>query len=132
MDRKNYTGHLLLQCSKLFRLVADRAEINIRTITMRKVFCFGELLLRLSPEAGGGWIKNASMPVYIGGSELNVATALAKWNVPVAYCTSLPDNFLSQEIITELTHRSIDVSPILISGNRIGCFYLPQGADLKH
>lgn len=98
---------------------------------MKKVFCFGELLLRMSPGLEGQWLKSASMPVYLGGAELNVATALAKWNVPVKYCSALPVNFLGKEIITALNEKKIDVSPIQFSGNRIGCYFLQQGADLK-
>lgn len=98
---------------------------------MAKIFCFGELLLRLSPALGGRWIRDACMPVYIGGAELNVATALARWNLPVKYCTALPDNYLTQEIIAGLESKNIDTSAIHISGNRVGTFYLPQGAELK-
>src|SRR5688500_9332709 len=99
---------------------------------MKKIFCFGELLLRLSPELGGNWIKQSAMPVYIGGAELNAATALAKWDVPVAYGTALPDNYLSKEICDELNKKNINTARIIFSGNRIGCYYLPQGADLKN
>ena len=95
------------------------------------VLCFGELLLRMSPELGGKWIHDAKMTVYVGGAELNAATALARWNVPVKYCTALPDTYLSNEIIEELQSKKIDISVINISGKRIGTFYLPQGADLK-
>jgi len=98
---------------------------------LAKIFCFGELLLRLSPALGGRWIRDACMPVYIGGAELNVATALARWNLPVKYCTALPDNYLTQEIIAGLESKNIDTSAIHISGNRVGTFYLPQGAELK-
>jgi 2-dehydro-3-deoxygluconokinase len=98
---------------------------------MSKVLCFGELLMRLSPELGGRWIEQRSMPVFIGGAELNAATALGLWNVPVAYCTALPDHYLSQEIIEFVRARNIDPSPVHFSGNRIGAYYLPQGADLK-
>lgn len=98
---------------------------------MDKVFCFGELLLRMSPEPGGKWIRKGLMPVYIAGAELNAATALANWKVPVKYCTALPENYLSGEITEELKSKNIDTSAINISGNRIGVFYLPQGADLK-
>jgi 2-dehydro-3-deoxygluconokinase len=99
---------------------------------MKKVFCFGELLLRMSPELGGAWIKNASMPVFVGGAELNAATALARWNVPVAYGTAIPENALSKEISFALEEKGIDTSGILYTGKRIGCYYLPQGADLKN
>lgn len=99
---------------------------------MKKVFSFGELLLRMSPELGGQWIQHNRMPVYVGGAELNVATALAKWDVPVKYCSALPDNIMSKEILEELRNRDIDTSSIKLQGNRIGVYYLPQGLDLKN
>jgi len=97
-----------------------------------KVCCFGELLLRMSPELNGKWIHDAAIPFYIGGAELNVATALANWDVPVKYCTALPNNYLSEEICASLSAKHIDTSAILFQGNRIGLYFLSQGADLKH
>src|SRR4029078_8350406 len=99
---------------------------------MSRIFCFGELLLRFSPELGGKWLTQYRMPVYIGGAELNTATALAKWKVPVDYCTALPDNYLSKEIYEELSKRNVRTDPIIFSGYRIGSYYLPQGSDLKN
>ena len=99
---------------------------------MSKVLCFGELLMRLSPVLGGEWIKQNAMPVFIGGAELNAATALAKWNIPVSYCTALPDHYLSKEIISFVEQKGIEANTIQFSGNRIGTYYLPQGADLKN
>lgn len=99
---------------------------------MSKVLCFGELLLRLSPQLGGEWIKQNTMPVFIGGAELNAATALAKWEIPVLYYTALPDHYLSHEIIAFIEQKGIRADRIQFSGNRIGTYYLPQGADLKN
>jgi 2-dehydro-3-deoxygluconokinase len=99
---------------------------------MKKVFCFGELLLRMSPILNKEWIHQANMNAYVGGAELNVANALAKWEIPVKYCTALPQNYLAEEITAYLAENNIDTSAIHISGNRIGVYYLPQGADLKH
>ncbi len=96
------------------------------------VFCFGEILLRMSPVLNRKWINEASIPVYVGGAELNVATALAKWELPVMYGTAMPDNYFSKEITTELEEKNIDTSAIHFSGDRIGLYYLPQGADLKN
>ncbi len=95
------------------------------------IFCFGELLLRMSPALGREWIQQRQMPVYIGGAELNVATALANWQVPVRYMTALPDHYLSREILDELREKNIDTSTTHFSGNRVGLYYLPQGTDLK-
>lgn len=97
---------------------------------MKKVMCFGELLLRFSPKTGE-WI-NQDMPVFVGGAELNVARALAKWNIPVAYFTTVPDHSLSKEILNFLNDQHIAIDKILFSGQRIGTYYLPQGTDLKN
>ena len=96
------------------------------------ILCFGELLLRFSPMTNGEWINQHLVPVYIGGAELNVATALANWNLPVKYFTALPDNYISDDIKAELVKRKIAISAIQKTGQRIGAYYLQQGRDLKH
>jgi len=99
---------------------------------MKKVFCFGELLLRFSPNLQKQWIHEHNMPVFIGGAELNVGKALANWGIPVKYCTALPDNYISKEIMESLEAEGIDATGILLSGERIGTYTLPMGADLKN
>ncbi|MEY2918155.1 MAG: hypothetical protein RIS73_1869 [Bacteroidota bacterium] len=96
-----------------------------------KVCCFGELLMRLSPNTGEDWINN-NMPFHIGGAELNVATALAKWDIPVKYVTSLPKNYLSDQLIKYIGQKNIEANDIVFSGTRIGIYYLPIGYDIKN
>lgn len=98
---------------------------------MKKTLCFGELLLRMSPVLQQHWLHHHFMPVYVGGAELNVAQALACWHQPVKYCTALPDNYLSHEIVDSLQENGIDTSSILYKGDRIGMYFIPQGSDLK-
>ncbi len=97
---------------------------------MKKILCFGELLLRISPSSNEELAQNP-MLVFVGGSEANAATALAGWNVPVKYCTVLPDNFMSKHVIHYLEYQGIYASSIVFSGNRMGIYYLERGADLK-
>ncbi len=97
---------------------------------MKKVLCFGELLLRVSPSPVDDVEKNPFI-LYMGGAEANAATALAGWNVPVKYCTVLPDNFMSRHVIDYLEFHGIFTSSILFGGDRIGVYYLERGADLK-
>lgn len=99
---------------------------------MAKVLSFGELLLRLSPAVTGEWLKQQSMPVFVGGAELNVANALAKWETPVGYFTSLPDHLLSKQIVNDIQQKNIDTSSIHYGGERIGLYYLPVGSELKN
>lgn len=100
--------------------------------TNKKVLSFGELLLRMSPRTEGGWIFENKMATYVGGAELNVASALAKWEVPSKYFTALPDHYLSHDLVEYLKGKDIDTSAIDFSGNRIGIYFLPQGSDLKN
>jgi 2-dehydro-3-deoxygluconokinase len=79
----------------------------------KKIVCFGELLLRMSPALNRQWIHNASIPAYLGGAELNVATALARWNMPVQYFTTLPGNYMSQEICDELSCKRVSILLLL-------------------
>jgi len=96
-----------------------------------KVLCFGELLLRISPASHNDVVEKQPMLLYVGGAEANVATALAGWEVPVKYCTVLPDNFMSRHMLNYLEYKGIYTSSVLFSGNRIGVYYLERGADLK-
>lgn len=99
---------------------------------MKKVLCLGEILLRLSPAANGQWLEQNHMPVFMGGAELNAATALAVWQHPVKYFTAMPDNALSKDIAAYLSKKNIDTSAVHYSGNRIGLYFLQQGTDMKN
>ena len=101
-------------------------------MSIAKVFCFGEILLHYAPPMNSDFIESQQMPFYLGGAELNVASALAKWDMPVKYGTAMPSHFLTDTIIGHLSKKNIDTSAIQISGNRIGCFYLATGLDMKN
>jgi 2-dehydro-3-deoxygluconokinase len=98
----------------------------------RKVLSYGELLLRICPDAEGGWLENNTLPFYIGGAEANVATALAIWGNPSAYFTALPENAMTRQISAWLHSKGIDTTRILYQGDRLGLYYLPKGKDLKN
>jgi 2-dehydro-3-deoxygluconokinase len=105
--------------------------LSAQMIAMNCTCSFGELLLRFSPQLGGAWINDHQIPAYIGGAELNVAQALANWSMPVNYLTALPNHYLSAEILAHLGAKGIGTQSVVLQGNRIGAYYLPQGADMK-
>jgi 2-dehydro-3-deoxygluconokinase len=96
------------------------------------VLNFGELLFRVSLDTDGRWLKQNKVPFYIGGAELNVATALALWGVPSKYLTALPDNAMTAQIVAQLKNNGIDTSPVYYHDGRIGLYYLTKGADVKN
>ncbi|UKT63700.1 sugar kinase [Pedobacter mucosus] len=97
-----------------------------------KVLSFGEILLRICPDMDGQWLKENKLPFYVGGAELNVATALALWEVPSAYLSAMPDNSITKDIVGYLDERNIDTTPMVFHGDRLGLYYLPKGKDLKN
>lgn len=86
----------------------------------------------MSPALQGRWLTENQLPVYLGGAELNVAQALARWKQPVGYITALPENSMSDDIYAYLRDKNIEHAGIHRSGKRIGIYYLPQGTDLKN
>ena len=96
---------------------------------MQKILCFGELLLRLSPEPG--WPGKGLLASYVGGAELNVAMALAAWGLPVSFGTAMPDNPVSGLLKSYLSDAGVDTDKIIGKAGRIGTYYLTPGQDLK-
>ena len=96
-----------------------------------KVLSFGELLLRISPDEGGQWLKDNLFPFFIAGAELNAATALSLWGVPAKYVTAMPDNGMSKQIVGFLEKQNIEMS-VDYRGNRLGLYFLTKGKDLKN
>lgn len=97
-----------------------------------KVLSFGELLLRICPDIEQDWVQQHQLPFYVGGAELNVATALALWNVPSSYLSAIPQNAICTGIDQYLQQKNIDTSAMLWTGDRLGIYYLPKGKDLKN
>ena len=96
-----------------------------------KVLTFGELLLRISPDEGGAWLKDNQFPFYIAGAELNAATALALWGIPTKYVTAMPDNGMCRQIVEFEEQQNIEMS-VYYRGNRLGLYFLTKGRDLKN
>ena len=96
---------------------------------MKKVLCFGELLLRISPFLVD--VNKDPFSIYLGGAEANVARALSHFGIGVEYCSALPDNFMASRIMQFLNDSKVGTDKMILSGDRIGLYFLDHGADLK-
>ncbi len=94
------------------------------------VCCFGEILLRLAPAED--WLTKSALPFFIGGAELNVAIALSNWQTPVQYISAAPNNYLTADIVASLGKKNVDCSQMILTGERLGIYYLPIGSELKN
>jgi 2-dehydro-3-deoxygluconokinase len=96
------------------------------------VLSFGEILLRICPDLATDWVAEGALPFYIGGAELNVATALSLWGVPSSYLSAMPRNAISEGIAQHLHNKGVNLEPMRWQGDRIGIYYLPKGKDVKN
>ncbi|GEN71027.1 sugar kinase [Chryseobacterium lathyri] len=96
-----------------------------------KIVCFGELLLHFAPDSEGNWLNDQLLKIFVGGAEYNVAAALAQWNNPVKLLSALPENFLGNQLESQLKNKGIEVLAEKSNG-RIGTFYLSSDGDMQN
>lgn len=92
--------------------------------TAKKVICFGEILIRLQAKQNHFFGNDCSIKNYFGGSEMNVAATLAHLGIPTKLVSALPNHAISQEILSVLDSKHIDISQVLFQGERMGTYYL--------
>jgi len=90
------------------------------------ILCFGEILLRIQAD-----LSSNSADLFVGGAEANVAASLAQWEADVQYVSRMPNHILADQVIDQLTSQKIDCAKMLRGGERIGSYYVAQGADMK-
>ncbi|HEU0055038.1 MAG TPA: sugar kinase [Longimicrobium sp.] len=98
---------------------------------MKRVVCFGELMLRLSPPGDERFFQSPHLRTWFGGSEANVAAGIAHLGGRSACVTRLPDNPIGDAAMAALRAEDIDVAGILRGGPRMGIYFVEKGADLR-
>ena len=92
------------------------------------ILCFGEMLLRLTPNDGELLMQSPGLTVRPGGAEANVAVSLARYGAPAAMATVLPDNALGQAARDEVRKHGVDTRGIVFKPGRMGLYFLTPGA----
>jgi 2-dehydro-3-deoxygluconokinase len=98
---------------------------------MSHVVTFGELMLRLTPPGHLRLGQTPHFEITFGGAEANVAVILAQLGGSAEFVTKLPDNEVAQRAIHELRGLGVGVGKIVRGGDRIGVYYLEQGASQR-
>lgn len=102
--------------------------MKIRTASSGKIFTFGEIMLRLSPHNKGERIAQASVyRIEPGGSEANVAIALAKLGHRTSYLTRIPDGQFKKKIFAYLRQHDVGISQVVLGGKRLGVYWTENG-----
>ncbi|MDX9826372.1 MAG: sugar kinase [Spirochaetia bacterium] len=96
-----------------------------------KVVSFGEVMLRLKSPGLERLFQSPSFEATFGGSEANVAVALARLGNPAAFVTVLPDNQIGRECVRELRYHGVDVSLIAMKKGRMGIYFFENGSNQR-
>jgi len=95
---------------------------------VKKVVTFGEIMLRLSAPGYERFMQSPQLNATFGGGEANVAVSLANYDIPVSFVTRVPNNDISQACLRELKGFGVDTSDIIYGGDRLGIYFLENGA----
>lgn len=98
---------------------------------MSRIIGFGEVMMRLSPEAGTR-LKNAEkLDVFYGGSEANAIGNCADFGDETIMITALPHNALGEGAENALRRHGIDTSFVVRNEERLGVYYMEPGASMR-
>jgi 2-dehydro-3-deoxygluconokinase len=111
----------------------DRSNVTapINGISIMRVVCFGEMLLRLGAPGREPLLQTPTLEISTGGAEANVARALAGLGLETAMVTTLPDGPLGDACVAELRRTQVDTSGVLRRPGRLGLYFFTRGALLR-
>lgn len=96
-----------------------------------KVLTFGEMMLRLKPEANERILQADSFEAAYGGAEANVAVSLALLGNDSQYLSKFPDNLLGDAAVGTLRRYGVDTSKVLRGTGRLGIYFFEKGASVR-
>jgi len=96
-----------------------------------QIVTFGEVMLRLKAPGYERLFQSPLLEASFGGGEANVSVSLAQFGHMVTYVTALPRNPIGEACISFLKGKNLDTSRILMTGERMGTYYLEAGTNQK-
>ena len=102
-----------------------------------KFITMGEIMLRLTPPNYDKIRMANSFEASYGGSEANIALALANLGVDSTFFTVVPDNSLGKSAIRALRSNDVHCTPVILSTpeqtptHRLGTYYLETGYGIR-
>ncbi len=103
----------------------------------QKFFTIGEIMLRLTPPNYDKIRMATSFEASYGGSEANIALALANLGIDSTFFTVVPNNSLGKSAIRLLRSNDVHCSPVILSTpeetptHRLGSYYLETGYGIR-
>ncbi len=105
--------------------------------TTHKFITIGEIMLRLTPPNYEKIRMATSFQASYGGSEANIALALANLGIDSTFFTVVPNNSLGKSAIRMLRSNDVHCTPVILSTpeqtptHRLGSYYLETGYGIR-
>ena len=102
-----------------------------------KFITFGEIMLRLTPPNYEKIRVATNFEASYGGSEANIALALANLGVDSTFFSVVPNNSLGKSAIRMLRSNDVHCTPVILSTpeetptHRLGTYYLETGYGIR-
>lgn len=102
-----------------------------------KFITIGEIMLRLTPPNYEKIRMTNSFEASYGGSEANIALALANLGIDSTFFTVVPDNSLGKSAVRMLRSNDVHCTPVILSTpeqtptHRLGSYYLETGYGIR-
>ena len=102
-----------------------------------KFITIGEIMLRLTPPNYEKIRMASSFEASYGGSEANIAMALANLGIDSTFFTVVPNNSLGKSAIRMLRSNDVHCTPVILSTpeqtptHRMGTYYLETGYGIR-
>ena len=98
---------------------------------MSRVVTFGEIMFRLTTPGHQRFSQAAHFEITPGGAEANVAVLISRFGGSVDFVSRVPSHELGQRAIDELRRHGVGTSHVARGGERIGIYFLEQGASQR-
>ena len=105
--------------------------------TTHRFITIGEIMLRLTPPNYEKIRMATSFEASYGGSEANIALALANLGVDSTFFTVVPNNSLGKSAVRMLRSNDVHCTPVILSTpeqtptHRLGSYYLETGYGIS-
>ena len=102
-----------------------------------KFITIGEIMLRLTPPNYEKIRMTSSFEASYGGSEANIALALANLGVDSTFFTVVPNNSLGKSAVRMLRSNDVHCTPVILTTpeetptHRLGSYYLETGYGIR-
>lgn len=134
---KQGSEHLAESLHDEEKIIEHKNPLLRETDKTNQFITIGEIMLRLTPPNYEKIRMASSFEASYGGSEANIALALANLGIDSTFFTVVPNNSLGKSAVRMLRSNDVHCTPVILSTpeqtptHRLGTYYLETGYGIR-